>query len=346
MRTASIGLVAALLLVGCSSNRSTGSPTPTAGTTGSAGAGASGSNGAAGGAGASGSSGAAGGAAGSGGSGGLAGSGGTPVADGSRDGANTDAAFDASVPGPDARRDVVVSDGPSSSRQTARPLGTVPNATNGYWEYLPPGYGDGMKVPLMVFWHGVGEDGNGSAAGLPIVLRQGPPKYISQNQWPAARPFIVLSPQHGPTGCPTATEIHDFMTFAIGHYDVDLTRVYLTGLSCGAMGSASYLGQFKGEQVVAAVLIAGFIEPAYTNAGCSLLDQVALWVFHGDADVDAPIASDNTFMPQFIACPQPRKEVMYHVWPGADHVRSWELTYDTALSGTIDIYSWLLTQHR
>src|SRR5438309_2106049 len=79
--------------------------------------------------------------------------------------------------------------------------------------------------------------GAGTMADLPKVLVHGPPKLISLNQWPASRPFVVLSPQHsGPPTCPTATELHDFFTFALGAYAIDTTRVYLTGLSCGAQG--------------------------------------------------------------------------------------------------------------
>ena len=39
----------------------------------------------------------------------------------------------------------------------------------------------------------------------------------------------------------------------------------------------------KGQQVVAAVLIAGDSSIAYNAAGCALLNQIALWAFHRDA---------------------------------------------------------------
>ena len=46
--------------------------------------------------------------------------------------------------------------GPSSSRHTPRPLGST-SADRGFWEYLPPRYGDGAGHPLLVFLHGLGE---------------------------------------------------------------------------------------------------------------------------------------------------------------------------------------------
>ena len=57
--------------------------------------------------------------------------------------------------------------GPSSSRQTARQLGST-TAPNGFDEYLPPSYDGSVATPLLIFWHGVGENGNGTT-DLPRV---------------------------------------------------------------------------------------------------------------------------------------------------------------------------------
>jgi predicted peptidase len=215
----------------------------------------------------------------------------------------------------------------------------MPYAKNGYWEYLPPSYGDGTKRPLLVFWHGVGENGTGNATDLAKVAIHGPPKNINMNKWPAEWPFIVLSPQHAGTGCPTAAELHDFFTFAIGAYDVDTTRVYLTGLSCGGRGGFAYLGMYKGEQIPAAVLIAADSSAAYNAGGCDVVKQVAIWTFHGGADNPA---NDMMGMSNFMACAQPRKDAKFTLEPGADHVKSWELVYDdmTVMKSVVD---WLLT---
>ena len=63
----------------------------------------------------------------------------------------------------------------------------------------------------MVFYHGIGENGDGSAAALDSVPANGPPMLINADQWPNERPFVVLSPQHSGGGCPSADEIHDFI---------------------------------------------------------------------------------------------------------------------------------------
>jgi poly(3-hydroxybutyrate) depolymerase len=237
------------------------------------------------------------------------------------------------------------SGGLAAGVQTVRPIGN-PFAKNGYWEYLPPGYGDGAKRPLLVFWAGVGENGDGSANALSVIVqRHGPPMLIAKKKWPSDRPFIVLSPQHtAAVDRPSPEEVRDFLTFAIGKYDVDPTRVYLTALSSGSRGSWSYLGQYKGEQVAAAALIAGDSSVAYAAGGCSVVQQVALWTFHGDADSEVPYADDKAGMTSFIACAQPRKEAIFTTYPGIGHQDSWTRTYD--LSAGHDIYSWLLSKSR
>jgi dienelactone hydrolase len=115
----------------------------------------------------------------------------------------------------------------------------------------------------------------------------------------------VLSPQHAGEGCPEAAEVHAFIGFALRQYAVDERRVYLTGLSCGAIGAWRYLGRYRGSQVAAVVPICG----------------------------DGRSAS-------LLACPSPpRKEVKMTVYPGVGH-NSHSRTYDG--SAGHDVYGWLL----
>jgi poly(3-hydroxybutyrate) depolymerase len=229
--------------------------------------------------------------------------------------------------------------GLAMATNTARPLGTT-DAKNGFWEYLPKGYGNGIPSPLIVFWHGFGENGSGSLADLQNVQAHGPPKLIKAGQWPATRPFVVLSPQHSGNDCPSATEINNFITFALGKYLVDSKRVYLTGLSCGALGSSAYFAMYGGKAIAASALISGDATPIWDKQMCPFLTDTALWAFHGDMDASVNISGDNTTMPKFKACPKPPKtDAQYTVYPGAGH-DVWTQTYD--LSAGHDIYTWFL----
>lgn len=233
--------------------------------------------------------------------------------------------------------------GPSSERQVKRPVGTT-DSESGYLEYLPVGYGGIGDVPLLVFWHGIGENGAGTEETLNAVAANGPPRLIRDDNWPGERPFIVLSPQHPGGGCPSSAEIRNFFTYAIANYDVDPTRVYLTGLSCGAIGSWNYMGQYADDSLIAAfVPIAGDGGGAWNAQGCDLA-KTPIWTFHGDADGTVNINGDNIAMGGLADCAAPPAlETKYTVYPGVGH-NSWSQTYD--LSAGHDIYTWMLSKTR
>lgn len=228
---------------------------------------------------------------------------------------------------------------PTSAHHKKVPLGTS-EATAGFWEYTPPGYGGGELYPLLVFYHGIGENGNGDSE-LDKVLAGGPPKLIAQDNWAKDRPFVVLSPQHPGGGCPSPTEIHDFFTFALSHYDINPARVYLTGLSCGAIGSWAYLGDYLDEQIVALVPIAGDGKGAFNKAACEL-GRVAIWAFHGDADNVVGVTGTTEPVSKLQMC-DPKPDVDMVIYPGVGH-DSWSMTYNLAAGH--DIYAWLLAHYK
>jgi predicted peptidase len=114
--------------------------------------------------------------------------------------------------------------------------------------------------------------------------------------------------------------------------------VYLTGISCGAIGAWDYLAVNGDEVVAAAVLIAGHAEDAFAKAGCAL-GKVPIWVFHGEADSIVPIDSVEDRVAAIRACDPPPEELRLTVYPGVDH-NSWSRTYN--LSEGHDVYAWLL----
>jgi predicted peptidase len=137
----------------------------------------------------------------------------------------------------------------------------------------------------------------------------------------------------------TPTELHDFVSFAIAAYEVDPERVYLTGLSCGAFASFEYAAEYGASQIAAMVVIAGDGRPAWEAAGCEL-GQVAIWAFHGDADILVSVEGSIEPISSLMDCPAPaRRDVELTVYPGIGH-DSWTRTYDLAVGH--DIYEWLL----
>jgi predicted peptidase len=259
----------------------------------------------------------------------------------------------------------------SSDGLTAWPVGES-DSPLGYYEYLPPGYPAGEPSPLLVALHGYGGSGDGSATALFNLFETGIPQMIQADAWPADRPFVVLVPQHdfeaddsiyapcegspfigscnmaiqhangnpaGDSFCMTPTEVHDFLSFAVDAYEVDPSRVYLTGLSCGGFAAYEYAAVYGAEQIAAMVPIAADARSAVATAGCEL-GNIPIWAFHGDADDVVEPSTDIDPITALMECTPPLgRDVELTVYPGVDH-DSWTRTYD--LSAGNDIYDWLL----
>jgi dienelactone hydrolase len=235
--------------------------------------------------------------------------------------------------------------GPSSERHSLWPLGTK-YASQGFWEYLPAAYGTGETWPLLVFFHGKGENGDGSEGDLAKLLKSGPPSYVSKNLWPlvesaAGDAFVVLSVQNSQDGCHRAEDIDAFIRWASKEYDVDTTRIYLTGLSCGARGVWNYLKSYLDDDVVAAVVpIAGNGEDTWEQRKCSL-GAMPIWAFHGDADQVMNVNGTLVPMDGLAGCTDPAPvDAIKTIYEGVGH-NSWTQTY--SLTSGHDIYDWLLT---
>jgi predicted peptidase len=131
-----------------------------------------------------------------------------------------------------------------------------------------------------------------------------------------------------------------FLDFAMRHYEVDATRVYLTGISCGAIGIWDYLGAHGTDVVAASVPIDGHAEWALEEFGCEALAASPVWAFHGAKDEIVPVVHIEGPMERIRACAGADPvEMELTVYPDANH-ESWFRTYD--LSAGHDPYAWLL----
>jgi dienelactone hydrolase len=254
----------------------------------------------------------------------------------------------------------------SARYQTLHPIGST-TSPMGFAEYLPPSYhATGAKSPLLVFLHGYGETGDGTPEAIENLLFGGIPRFIDVGGWSTDRPFVVLSPQHveeapgfpfedcnascnmflqherdhaSPAFCTTPDEVHAFLGYALAHYNVDPSRVYVTGLSCGGFGTWEYLAKYGDEYAAAAIPIAGEGRPAWTDAGCDL-GSVALWAFHGELDDVVDPAGSIEPMTNLAGCPgiDPDRAKLT-VYEGLFH-EGWDEAYSGSLGD--DIYTWML----
>lgn len=226
---------------------------------------------------------------------------------------------------------------------TAYPLGTN-DSPYGYYVYEPSV--KGPVYPLLVFLHGAGEKGNSSDSPdiLNLVLRNGPPLLINKNKWLPRYPVIVVSPQCHDGGW-NGTKIHEFITFIIKNYNVNLKRIYVTGLSMGGYGTFNYLTTTADScYAAAAVPICG----AGNTSKVEGMKHIPTWAFHGDADGTVNV-SGSINMINAINEANPPLKAKLTIYPGVGH-NSWAKTYDGSGMGTesadydafnMDIYNWM-----
>lgn len=180
------------------------------------------------------------------------------------------------------------------------------------------------KAPILIFLHGIGE---GSRSGpLIIITRTGLPRLIASNKMPVDS-FIVLCPQ-GPKYISTLA-LKAFISYVKKTYcEADTSRVYLTGLSGGAITGARYCKDFK---VNAAVLCAGYpnTKEMYKSS------RTPMWLFHGMDDNVVPYKGDVNFVNAYKKY-NPFGEILLTLYPGYGH-NCWDITYQNP-----DIYYWML----
>lgn len=164
----------------------------------------------------------------------------------------------------------------------ARPMGTT-TAPYGYVEALPTAYYDdpSAKCPLILFLHGLGEEGAGTDATAlkSAICRNSSPLDLINRGGALGQRFntenaICLGPQ-SPVWWNSST-IHQFLAYAYATYPkIDRTRVYVTGLSMGGGGTWDYVAA-HGEDVAACIPCCGASSP---GSG-SKFTGVATWSFH------------------------------------------------------------------
>jgi predicted peptidase len=227
---------------------------------------------------------------------------------------------------------------------TRHPAGSEGNEL-GLLSYLPAGYGnDAVAWPLLIYLHGYDANGVGSEDDLRklTVPGEGISSLVAAGDWPNDRPFIVLMPQYSYADaqhCELADEIRGVIDWAARRYRIDTGRVYLTGISCGAIGVLDYLASSHEQRVAAAVPIASAPIFAWQKAGCAIAGT-PMWFFHGALDEIVPVHVVEDVVLDLRACTDPRPaEVKLTIYPDANH-NEWPRTYDG--SAGHDIYTWML----
>ena len=166
---------------------------------------------------------------------------------------------------------------------------------NGYMEYLPPEYAANptKKFPLIIFFAGDGSFGPGTFESMcPYAVCGALPLKIEEGQLPAqvfnngvGYSFIALSPQFV-ANVGGATDINAMIDYAVAHYRVDRSRVYLTGLSSGEIRIANFMNSSPEivKKVAAVVVLGACSGPGGTGPSNYSTQGVHYWGIQCAAD--------------------------------------------------------------
>lgn len=223
-----------------------------------------------------------------------------------------------------------------------------------YRVLYPDNYDPAAKYPLVLFMHGAGERGSDNEKQLThgATLFTDPENRLNY-------PAIVVFPQ-----CPenkywveiaVRTTLRDELsdTFKnmketpvkeqqmvidlvhalLASEAVDPDRLYIMGLSMGAMGTFDILARHP-QLFAAAIPICG---GGNTNAAANYAPYTSLWITHGAKDDVVPV---NFSQEMYEALKSAGADVKYTEFPNANH-NAWDPTFE--LPGLLD---WLFSKSR
>ncbi|HRP56084.1 T9SS type A sorting domain-containing protein [Agriterribacter sp.] len=240
-------------------------------------------------------------------------------------------------------------------QKTQRAVSTQVSPTIlGFYESLPVDYASNptKKYPLLIFLHGVGELGNGTTQ-LPLVLKNAVPKLLNQGTFPASFTvggekfsFIVISPQFTrSSGQPEAIEA--MINYCIQHYRVDVSRIYLTGLSLGGKRTWDFPASSKDRVSKLAAIVPVCSGASGTASGITTVTgaNLPMWFLNnsGDPYISATKAQElvNKINATSIS---PKAKITIHQAGGHD---AWTKSYDPNFRvNQMNIYEWMLSYRK
>ena len=213
----------------------------------------------------------------------------------------------------------------------------------------PEGELEDGKYPLVLFLHGAGERGSdnekqlfhGSQMWLNPVNRENYPAFVLFPQCPescywvyAERP-ASLEPEQMPSDFPLSpvfVTLKELLDTYLAMPQVDKERIYIMGLSMGAMGTFDLVIRYP-ELFAAAIPICGTVNPTRLKSA----KEVKFRIFHGDADNVVPV---NASRQAYKALKEAGADVEYIEFPGVTH-GSWNPAFTRP-----DFMSWLFSQKK
>jgi predicted peptidase len=178
----------------------------------------------------------------------------------------------------------------------------INDAFGGYYITLPKHYSETRKTyPVLIFYHGLGQTGNGST-DLSYILDDGIGKVLIEKRFPPNfnvggknSSFIVVSPQYSVQ--PTTYQMVQFMTYIMTTYRGDQKRLYVSGLSLGARLTTLLSGTYAMDFAAIAPMAGVDVSPGMDKRCEEIAENnLPVWAFHNQDDPLASLDDANKFI--------------------------------------------------
>lgn len=216
----------------------------------------------------------------------------------------------------------------------------------------PANYDRSKKYPLLLFLHGAGERGNdnekqlthGARLFLKEENRTGFPAIIifpqcpEESFWAASKIDRSVQPvkfeldYSGPANWPL-TAANELVLKLMKEEAVDPSRVYITGLSMGGMGTFESVYRYPNLYAAAMPICGGGDLKLYDKR----VKKTAFRVFHGAADAVVDVKMSRDMVEKLKSL---KTEVKYEEYPGVNH-NSWDNAFAEP-----DYLGWLFGKKR
>lgn len=223
--------------------------------------------------------------------------------------------------------------------------------TLNYRYIVPENMENDKQYPLVLFLHGAGERGDdnekqlthGGQMFLNPVNREKYPAFVLFPQCPqkAFWAYPDRPASFAPAKMPRAQDpsaifraVKELLDTYLNNPQVDKQRVYIVGLSMGAMGTYDMISRYP-EIFAAAIPICGTINPERLASVKG--NDINIRIFHGDADDVVPVTGSREAYKTLKAL---GADVEYIEFPGCNH-GSWNPAFNYP-----DFMEWLFKQQR
>jgi poly(3-hydroxybutyrate) depolymerase len=197
--------------------------------------------------------------------------------------------------------------------------------------FVPKNYNAATKYPLVLFLHGVGENGTDNSKQL---NQRANGAFVFAEQ--AANPAFMLAPQNWNSASGWGSDvlrnqILEMIQKAQGQYNIDKDRIYCVGLSNGGAGTWDQLN-------VRPWLYAAGVPCCGWGGSNDMMKDIPIWAFHAADDGTVPVANtDNA-----VASVRNRGgNVIYTRYATGGHGGGWSNAFKTQV-----MIDWLFAQRR